>query len=47
MDRETFFTTLYVLVDDWYKAYIMPHQTKTVGTPPQMSDSEVLCVALA
>jgi len=47
MDLDTFFTTLYVFVDDWYKAYVMPHKPKTAGAPPQMSDSEVLTAALA
>lgn len=47
MDLDTFFTTLYVFVDDWYKAYVWPHKPKTAGAPPQMSDSEVLTAALA
>lgn len=47
MDLETFFTTLYVFVDDWYKEYVLPCKPKTAGAPPQMSDSEVLTVTLA
>jgi hypothetical protein len=45
MDLETFFTTVYVLVDDWYKEQIADMKPK-VGAPAQMSDSEVLTVAL-
>ena len=47
MDLETFFTLLYVLVDDWYKAYVQAHKPQTSGSKPTMSDSEVLTVALA
>ncbi len=45
MDLETFFTTVYVLVDDWYKAEIAALKPQ-VGAPAQMSDSEVLTLAL-
>ena len=45
MDLETFFTTVYVLVDDWYKQQIAELKS-TVGAPARMSDSEVLTVAL-
>lgn len=47
MDLETFFTLLYVFVDDWYKTKVLPHKPKRGGPPPRMSDSEVLTVALA
>jgi hypothetical protein len=47
MDLETFFTILYVFVDDWYNMYVLPYKPKRGGPPPQMSDSEVLTVALA
>lgn len=47
MDLETFFTILYVLVDDWYNAYVQAHKPPTSGSKPRMSDSEVLTVALA
>jgi len=47
MDLETFLTTLYVLVDDWYKEDIAPQMKRKVGAKPRMSDSEVLTVALA
>ncbi len=45
MDLDTFLTTLYVVVDDWYKVAV----GKRVhgGALEQMSDSEVLTVALA
>jgi len=47
MDLETFFTILYVFVDDWYKQAVLPYKPKQGGPPPHMSDSEVLTVALA
>jgi hypothetical protein len=47
MDLETFFTILYVFVDDWYRMHVLPHKPKRGGPAPQMSDSEVLTVALA
>ncbi len=47
MDLETFFTTLYVLVDDWYKEGIAAQMKRRVGAKPRMRDSEVLTVALA
>lgn len=47
MDLDTFITTLYVLVDDWYKAEMAEKLVRRGGPPPKMSDSEVLTVALA
>jgi hypothetical protein len=47
MDLDTFFTTLYVLVDDWYTAKMAEQMARKRGQEPQMSDSEVLTVALA
>jgi hypothetical protein len=47
VDIETFFTVLYVIVDDCYKAYVREQVTKHAGAAAQMSDSEVLTVALA
>jgi hypothetical protein len=47
MDLETFLTILYVFVDDWYNEHVLPHKPKRGGPPAQMSDSEVLTVALA
>lgn len=46
MDLDTFLTTLYVLVDDWYSAQIAPHVQRRRGGKQRMSDSEVLTVAL-
>ncbi len=47
MDLDTFLTTLYVVIDDWYKRD-MAHQIKRhAGAELQMSDSEVLTVAVA
>lgn len=47
MDLDTFLTTLYVFVDDWYKARIEPFMKRRNGGRQRMSDSEVLTVALA
>lgn len=47
MDMDTIFTTLYVLVDDWYKAEIAESMQRHRGGRMRMSDSEVLTVALA
>jgi hypothetical protein len=47
MDMDTFLTTLYVLVDDWYKETIAAEQRPKAGAAVTMSDSEVLTVALA
>jgi Transposase DDE domain len=46
MDLETLFTTVYVLVDDWYKEEMQTTFQRRIGAPPKMSDSEVLCVAV-
>ncbi len=42
MDLETFFTELYVIVDDCYKAKIGGQVRKHAGATAQLSDSEVL-----
>lgn len=47
MDLDTFLTTLYVLVDDWYTATVAHQLMRRSGAQPQMSDSEVLTVAVA
>ena len=47
MDMDTFLTTLYVLVDDWYTEGIAGYKGQHCGAKEQMSDSEVLTVALA
>lgn len=46
MDMETFFTILYVIIDDWYKEK-MSHRKPRVGRPARLSDSEVLTLAVA
>jgi hypothetical protein len=47
MDIETFMTTLYVVVDDWYKAELEAEIVKHAGAEPRLSDSEVLTIGLA
>lgn len=47
MDLDTFLTTLYVFVDDWYQAEIAPTIPMRPGAKAHMSTSEVLTVALA
>ena len=47
MDLDTFLTTLYVKVDDWYTQYGAEHMQRHAGGILQMSDSEVLTVSLA
>lgn len=43
---DTFLTTVYVMVDDWYKAEMAEQMRRRSGRPVRMSDSEVLTVAL-
>lgn len=47
MDLDTFITTLYVLIDDWYKQGMAERMRRGAGPARQMSDSEVLTVAVA
>jgi hypothetical protein len=47
LDLETFLTTLYVITDDLYVKFVLPKLPATGGPPPQLSDSEVLCLGLA
>ena len=48
MDIDTFLTTLYVLIDDWYKQAIAEQKPQgRGGAPEQMSDSEILTLAIA
>jgi len=47
MDLETFWTELYVIVDDCYKAPIAKQVRKHAGAVARLSDSEVLTIALA
>jgi hypothetical protein len=46
MDVETFFTVLYVMVDDWYQSQVARLPPKG-GRPARLSDSEVLTLAIA
>lgn len=47
MDLDTFFTTVYVLIDDWYKQRMAGNMQRHAGAALKMSDSEVLTVAIA
>ena len=47
LDLETFLTALSVIVDDLYQSHIHPMMPASGGPPVAMSDSEVLCLALA
>jgi hypothetical protein len=47
LDLETFLTTLYVMVDDLYQGHVRSQMPNGGGPPPQLADSEVLCLALA
>lgn len=47
MDMNTFLTTLYVLIDDWYQGEQQAQMQRHGGPAVQMSDSEVLTVAIA
>jgi len=47
MDLDTFLTTLYVLIDDWYEAEVREKMQRRGGPELHMSDSEVLTVAIA
>jgi hypothetical protein len=47
MDLDTLLTTLYVVIDDWYKGEGATLMKREAGATPQMSDSEVLTVAIA
>ena len=45
MDLETFLVSLYVLIDDWWRADRPPTARKP-GRPPRLTDSEVLTLAV-
>ena len=47
LDLETFFTALYVIVDDRYQEQVQPQMPASGGPAAHMSDSEVLCLGLA
>lgn len=44
---DTLFTLLYVIIDDWYKENMSERMQRRAGPPLQMSDSEVLTIAIA
>lgn len=46
IDMDTFLTTLYVFIDDWYEPEMADQVKRRRGPSPIMSDSEVLTVAL-
>ena len=47
MDLDTFFTVLYVIIDTWYKTYMVGQIHKHPGASAEMSDSEVLTIMIA
>lgn len=46
LDLDTFLTTVYCIVDDVYQEQIGPQRPRRPGPKPELSDSEVLCLAL-
>ncbi len=47
MPTETFLTTLYTIVDDWYQQHAPRSVAGRTGKKPQFSDSEVITLSLA
>ena len=47
MPTETFLTTLYTIVDDWYQEYAPTFLAGKAGAKPIFSDSEVITLSLA
>lgn len=47
MDLDTFFTTFYCFVDDWYKKETTVLMKRNADPASQMSAGEVLTVAIA
>lgn len=47
MDLDTFLTTLYVVVDDWYQDQVIAHKPVRGGARERMTDSEVLTLMVA
>ena len=47
MATETFLTTLYTLVDDWYQQHAPASVSGRAGRKPAFSDSEVMTLSLA
>lgn len=46
LDLDTFLTTVYCIVDDVYQEQLAPQKPVRPGPKPELSDSEVLCLAL-
>jgi hypothetical protein len=46
LDRATFLTTVYCVVDDLYQHHCARHKPRRPGPRPELSDSEVLTLAL-
>lgn len=46
MDLDTFLTTLYVYIDDWYEREMKEKMKRSSGPAPKLSDSEVLTLAI-
>ena len=46
LSLDTFLTALYTIVDDLYQGHFAPHKPRRPGQRPQLSDSEVLTLAL-
>jgi len=46
LDLDTFLVTVYCIVDDWYKEQVAPERPTRRGPKPELSDSEVLCLAV-
>lgn len=45
MDLETFLTSLYVVIDEWWKR-LHPRPLQRAGRPPSLSEPEVLTLAI-
>jgi hypothetical protein len=46
LDVNTFLTTMYTTIDDWYQRDVAPHKPRRRGQRPALSDSEVLTLAV-
>ena len=46
IDLDSFLVSLYVLVDDWWKASRPPNAPRKHGRPALLSESEVLTLAI-
>lgn len=47
MATETFLTTLYTIVDDWYQQHVPDSISGRAGRKPEFSDSEVMTLSIA